>query len=75
MRLAMNEFYCNNDGECVDRAEWHTVVARGRLAEICSEYLKTGSQVYSEGDHQTHLWEDLARISHDKIGIGRVGLL
>jgi len=58
MRLATNESYTNNNGERVDQTEWHTVVAWGRLAEICSEYLKTGSQVYFEGSLQTRSWED-----------------
>ena len=30
----------------------------GRLAEIVSEYLKKGSQVYVEGRLQTRKWED-----------------
>ena len=30
----------------------------GRLAEIASEYLKKGSQVYVEGRLQTRKWED-----------------
>jgi len=58
MRVATNETYTNSDGERVDQTEWHTVVAWGRLAEICSEYLKTGSQVYFEGSLQTRSWED-----------------
>ena len=58
MRLATNESYTNSDGERVDQTEWHTVVAWGRLAEVCSEYLKTGSQVYFEGSLQTRSWED-----------------
>ncbi|WP_105014136.1 single-stranded DNA-binding protein [Salinibacter sp. 10B] len=58
MRLATNESYTNKDGKPVDQTEWHTVVAWGRLAEICSEYLKTGSQVYFEGSLQTRSWED-----------------
>jgi len=58
MRLATNESYTNKDGERVDQTEWHTVVAWGRLAEICSEYLKTGSQVYFEGSLETRSWED-----------------
>lgn len=28
---------------------WHNVVAWGKLAGICAEYLKKGSQVYVEG--------------------------
>jgi single-strand DNA-binding protein len=38
--------------------EWHSCVAAGRMAEICGEYLKKGSQVYIEGRLQTREWED-----------------
>jgi single-strand DNA-binding protein len=58
MRLATNESYQNQDGETVQRTEWHTVVAWDRLAEICDEYLQKGSQVYFEGKLQTREWED-----------------
>ncbi|GIV59397.1 MAG: single-stranded DNA-binding protein [Rhodothermaceae bacterium] len=58
MRLATNESYKDADGQWVERTEWHNVVAWGRLAEICNEYLKKGSQVYFEGSLQTRSWED-----------------
>ncbi len=45
-------------GEQQDRTEWHRVVFFGRLAEIVSEYLKKGSQVYVEGRLQTRKWQD-----------------
>src|SRR5262249_13474483 len=41
-----------------DRTEWHRIVAWARLAEICGEYLRKGSQVYVEGRIQTRDWED-----------------
>ena len=34
------------------------VVAWSRLAEICGEYLKKGSQVYFEGSLQTRSYDD-----------------
>ena len=45
-------------GERQEKTEWHRVVFFGRLAEIASEYLKKGSQVYIEGKLQTRKWED-----------------
>ena len=45
-------------GEQQDRTEWHRVVFFGRLAEIVSEYLRKGSQVYVEGRLQTRKWQD-----------------
>ena len=53
MRLATNESYKDSNGQMVDKTEWHSVVAWARLAEICGEYLKKGSQVYFEGSLQT----------------------
>jgi single-strand DNA-binding protein len=38
--------------------EWHRIVAFGRLAEICGEYLNKGKQVYIEGRLRTRAWED-----------------
>ena len=58
LRLATNESYKDSNGELVDKTEWHSVVAWARLAEICGEYLKKGSQVYFEGSLQTRQWED-----------------
>ena len=58
LRLATNESYKDQDGQLVEKTEWHSVVAWSRLAEICGEYLKKGSRVYFEGSLQTRSWED-----------------
>ena len=58
MRLATNESYKDASGQMVDKTEWHNVVAWSRLAEICGEYLKKGSQVYFEGSLQTRSYDD-----------------
>jgi len=42
------------DGE---RTEWHNIVAFGKLAEVCREYLKKGSLVAVAGKLQTSSWE------------------
>ena len=41
-----------------EATEWHRVSSFGRLAEICGEYLKKGSQVYIEGKLRTRKWQD-----------------
>jgi single-strand DNA-binding protein len=38
--------------------EWVRVSAFGKLAEICGQYLKKGSQVYVNGRMQTRKWVD-----------------
>ncbi len=58
LRLATTENYKDSNGEWVEKTEWHNVVAWARLAEICNEYLRKGSQVYFEGQLQTRSWED-----------------
>jgi single-strand DNA-binding protein len=58
MRLATHEVWTNKDGEKGERTEWHRVIAWGRLAEICGQYLAKGRQVFIEGRLQTRSWED-----------------
>lgn len=45
-------------GEKKKVTEWHRIVVWRKLAEICGQYLKKGSQVYVEGKLQTRSWED-----------------
>ncbi|MFI5316783.1 MAG: single-stranded DNA-binding protein [Myxococcota bacterium] len=56
--IATNERFKDKEGNWKDRTEWHRIVAWARLAEICGEYLRKGSQVYVEGRIQTRDWED-----------------
>lgn len=56
-RVATNESYKDSTGTYVDKTEWHSVVAWGKLAEICGTYLKKGSQVCIEGSLQTRSYE------------------
>ena len=56
--IATTERYNNKAGEREERTEWHRIVAWGKLAEICQQYLKKGKQVYIEGRLQTRQWED-----------------
>lgn len=58
LSVATSEHWKDKNGEKQERTEWHRVVAWGRVAEICQEYLKKGSQVYIEGPIQTRDWED-----------------
>ena len=46
-----------NSGERRESAEFHNIVAWGRLAEICGQYLRKGSKVFVEGRLQTRSWQ------------------
>jgi single-strand DNA-binding protein len=46
-----------NSGEKKEATEWHRVVFFRRLAEIASQYLKKGSQIYVEGSLKTRKWQ------------------
>jgi single-strand DNA-binding protein len=46
------------DGQLEKDTEWHTVVAFGRQAEVCAEFLDKGRQVYVEGSLRSHAWKD-----------------
>lgn len=56
--LATSETFKDSSGNQQERTEWHRIVAWGRLAEICGQYLKKGRQVYVEGRIQTRSWDD-----------------
>lgn len=45
-------------GQQQEVTEWHRVVVFGKLAEICGEYLRKGSEVYFEGKLKTRKWTD-----------------
>lgn len=45
-------------GQKKEKTEWVRVVTFRKLAEIVSEYLRKGSQVYIEGKIQTKKWQD-----------------
>lgn len=56
--LATSETWTDKSGERVERTEWHRIVAWGRTAEMCNQYLSKGRTVYVEGRIQTREWED-----------------
>lgn len=56
--LATNETYTKKDtGEKITNVDWHNVVVRNKLAEVCEKYLKKGDKVYVEGKLKNRTWE------------------
>lgn len=45
-------------GEKKEQTEWVRISFFGKLAEVCGQYLKKGSQVYVEGSLRTRKWTD-----------------
>ena len=54
--IATSEKYKDKQDQWQERTEWHRIVAWGKLADICAQYLRKGSQVYVEGKLQTRSW-------------------
>lgn len=56
--IATSESYKDNNGQRVEKTEWHNIVCWRKLAEIAGNYLKKGSLVYIEGKLRTRSWDD-----------------
>ncbi len=56
--LATNRFYKDKDGNRQEIADFHNIVAFGRIGELAAQYLKKGSQALVEGRIQTRNWDD-----------------
>lgn len=56
--VATNERWRDKDGNRQEHTEWHTVIAWGKLAEFCQQYVTKGRQVYVEGSIRTRTYDD-----------------
>lgn len=55
--VATSSQWKDAQGQKQERTEYHPIVAWGKLAEICQQYLAKGRKVYVEGRLQTREWE------------------
>jgi single-strand DNA-binding protein len=55
--VATNRQWTDAAGQKQEAADFHNIVAWGKLAEICGQYLAKGKKVYIEGRLQTRQWE------------------
>lgn len=55
--VATNRVWKDASGQKQEEAEFHNIVAWGRLAEICAQYLGKGRKVFVEGRLRTRDWE------------------
>jgi single-strand DNA-binding protein len=56
--IACDEKWKDKQGQNQEKVEWVQVVAWGRLADLCAEYLDKGRECYIEGKLSTREWED-----------------
>lgn len=55
--VATNRVYKDAQGQRQESAEFHNIVAWGKLADIVAQYMQKGRKVYVEGRLQTRDWE------------------
>src|SRR3989338_2876638 len=55
--VATNRRWTNKEGQQQEEAEFHNIVAWGKLAEICAQILYKGRKVLVAGRLQTRNWE------------------
>ncbi len=59
LRVATNRRWKDqNTGELKEEAQFHRVIAWGKLEELSSRYIKKGSKIFVEGRLQTRSWDD-----------------
>ena len=55
--IATNAQWTDAQGAKQTRTEFHNIVAWGKLADICQQYLTKGKKIFLEGRLQTREWE------------------
>lgn len=55
--VATSSTWTDAAGTRQEKTEFHSVVAWGKLAEICGQYLGKGKKVFIEGRLQTREWD------------------
>lgn len=55
--VATSSQWTDAAGQRQEKTEFHNIVAWGKLADICGQYLVKGKKVYVEGRLQTREWE------------------
>lgn len=55
--VATNQKWKDASGNAQERVEFHNIVAWGKLADVCTGYIRKGMKLYVEGRIQTRQWE------------------
>ena len=56
--IATNDVYYKENGDKVEKTEWHRVTAWGKTAEIIEEYVTKGKEVAVEGKLTHRSYDD-----------------
>src|SRR3982750_3276607 len=56
--LATNRNWTTEAGEKREETDFHRIIAWGKLAELCHQYLRKGRLVLVEGRLHSHSWTD-----------------
>jgi single-strand DNA-binding protein len=57
LRIVTDEYRRDAEGKGQEDVQYHSVVAFGRLGEVCADYLRKGRLVYIEGKLRTREWD------------------
>lgn len=58
LSIATDESYTKDDGNEVERTEWHDIEFWGGLAKVVGKYVEKGDRLYVSGPKMTDKWED-----------------
>ena len=67
--LAFHRHYRAKDGRAAEHAGFVTIVTYQRLAEVCGQYLHTGSAVVVEGRLQMREWKGSRGEKHQSLEV------
>jgi len=67
--IATNRVWNSSSGEKQEKVEFHSIVAWGKLAEICGQYLTKGQLALFEGRLETRTWEGQDGVKRSKTEI------
>ncbi len=67
--VATSRVWNSNSGEKKEKVEFHSIVAWGKLAEICGQYLTKGQLALFEGRLETRTWEGQDGVKRSKTEI------
>lgn len=67
--LATNRVWKDAKGERQSQAEFHNLVAWGKLGEFCGQYVKKGKPLYVQGHLKTSTWDNAQGVKMHKTEI------